>query len=219
MAVDIINRPNIGSSGLIEIIDGFEFEGFGSGGFGDDDFLYIGDALDNFIQAGPGNDELEGNDGNDELLGGDGNDIIDGDSGNDILDGQGGTDKLFGGLGDDILLAGGSGDNPQLNRDQLQGDPRNLDGSVIGGEPGNDIFGFYDLGFYRVNDFVPGEDLLFFDAEKTGIDNIGTLVGLISDIDQRDDGVTVHFGSNAAWIDLVGVNINDITADMVIFGL
>lgn len=216
MTVEIINRPNIGSSGLIEIIDGFEFEGFGSGGFGSDDFLYIGDDLDNVIQAGPGNDELEGNNGNDELIGGDGNDTIDGDSGNDTLDGQGGTDKLFGGLGDDLLLAGGAGGDPQLNRDQLRGDPLNFDRSTIGG--GNDIFGFYALGFYRVIDFVPGEDMLFFDAARTGIDNIGTLVGLISDIDQRDDGVTVSFGPNAQ-IDLVGVNINDITADMVIFTL
>ena len=33
MAVTVTNRQNLGASGLIEIIDGLEFEGFGSGGF------------------------------------------------------------------------------------------------------------------------------------------------------------------------------------------
>lgn len=199
MTVEVIPRPNIGSSGLIQIIDGLEFKGFGSGGFGEDDFLFIGDDSDNTLEGGIGHDEIEGNDGNDTLYGGGGNDTIDGDSGNDVLDGQEGTDKLFGGSGDDVLRAG-------HGHDQLYGNS------------GNDTFGFYALGFYRVHDFTLGEDQLYFPEAETGISNIEELVSLITNVDQREDGVNVEFGPDAR-IDLVGVNINDITADMVVFNL
>lgn len=204
MTVEITLRDNLssGASGGIEIIDGIEVPGLGSGGFGDDDFNYFGDELDNFIQADFGNDELEGNDGNDILKGGEGNDIVDGDSGDDDLDGQEGTDELFGGPGNDILRGGHGHDQ------------------MYGGE-GNDIFGFYALGFYRVHDFSLSEDHLFFDADKTGIDNLGILLDLISDVDDRGDaGFTVLFGdpdNPVSWIDIVGVNVNQITADMIIF--
>ena len=86
---------------------------------------------------------------------------------------------------------------------------------------GNDTFGFYALGFYRVHDFTVGEDRLFFDADKTGIDSVPELLDLITTIESRDDdGFTVYFGdpgNPAAWIDVVGVNIHEITADMVVF--
>jgi len=207
MTVEVTQRANLstGASGGIEIIDGVEVPGLGSGGFGEDDFNYFGDELDNFIQADFGNDELEGNDGNDELKGGDGNDIVDGDSGDDDLDGEGGTDKLFGGLGNDILRAG-------HGHDQMYGGL------------GSDTFGFYAVGFFRVHDFKVAEgDRLFFDADKTGIDSLAELKNLISHIDNRgDDGFTVNFGNPenpVAWIDIVGVNIQEITADMVVFHL
>lgn len=197
MTVAVINRPNIGSSGAIEIIDGSEFIGFGSGGFGDDDFLFIGDEVDNIIQADFGNDELEGGGGNDILQGGAGNDILDGDSGNDDLDGQSGTDKLFGGLGDDILRAGGG-------HDQLHGDL------------GNDTFGFYDSGFFRVLDFTPGEDLLFFDAASLGINSYDELVSFVTVTSESEESLKVEFGPNA-WIDFVGIQLIDISPDMIVF--
>ncbi|MCP5246123.1 MAG: hemolysin expression modulating protein [Burkholderiales bacterium] len=197
MTVEIINRPNVSSSGIVEIIDGIEIEGFGSGGFGKDDFLYIGDGLDNFIEASFGNDELEGNDGNDTLKGGAGNDIIDGDSGNDDLDGQGGTDKLFGGSGDDILRAGGG-------HDQLSGGL------------GNDTFGFYNLGFFRVNDFTPGEDRLFFDTAAIGIDSLDKLVPFVTAVKQSEESLKIEFGSNL-WIDLVGIQLSELSPDMIVF--
>lgn len=204
MAVIITQRPNIGSTGIITIIDGIEFAGFGSGGFGEDDLLIIGDEQDNTLQGGIGHDQIEGHDGNDFLVGGGNNDTLFGDAGNDVLDGQEGTDRLFGGSGDDILLAG-------HGHDQLTGD-----GGL--GERGNDIFGFYALGHFRVMDFTIGEDRLFFDSEKLGINSIDELVSFITNIDQRADGVTVEFGPEAR-IDLVGINLNDITAEMVIFNL
>ncbi len=202
MAVEKIKRPNLGSSGLVEIIDGIEFEGFGSGGFGEDDFLYIGDALDNFIQAEFGNDELEGNDGNDTLKGGNGNDILDGDSGNDDLDGQSGTDKLFGGAGNDILRAGDG-------HDQMYGGT------------GNDFFGFYGLGTFRVHDFNPGEDRLFFDTAAAGIDSLAALLPFVTGVNQSDESLKLEFGvtddNPVLTIDLVGVQLSELSPNMIVF--
>ncbi|WP_430229610.1 calcium-binding protein [Nitrosomonas communis] len=198
MAVTTQPRPNLSNSGnIFEIIDGIQFLGFGSGGFSENDLLIIGDETDNVMEGGSGHDEIEGEAGNDTLTGGAGNDTLDGDDGNDVLDGQEDTDKLFGGAGDDILLAG-------HGHDQLTG------GS------GSDTFGFYALGHFRVTDFTIGQDRLFFDSEKLGINSLEQLVPFITNINQRTDGVKVEFGSEAS-IDLVGINLNDITADMVVF--
>lgn len=205
MAIIREPRPNLSSSGnIFEIIDGIQFLGFGSGGFGQDDLLIIGDELDNFLSGGIGHDEIEGREGNDTLVGGGNNDTLDGDAGNDVLDGQEGTDKLFGGDGDDILHAG-------HGHDQLTG------GS------GSDTFGFYALGHFRVTDFTISEDpllqdRLFFDSEALGISSIEQLVPFITNINQRADGVTVEFGSEAS-IDLIGIDLNHITPDMVVFDL
>ena len=198
MAVSTQPRPNLSNSGnIFEIIDGIQFLGFGSGGFNENDLLIIGDETDNVLEGGSGHDEIEGEAGNDTLTGGDGNDTLDGDAGNDDLDGGLGTDKLFGGAGDDILRAG-------HGRDQLTG----------GSE--NDTFGFYALGHFRVTDFTIGQDRLFFDSEKIGINSLEQLAPLITNINQRADGVKVEFGSEAS-IDLIGINLNDITADMIVF--
>ncbi|AEJ00594.1 Hemolysin-type calcium-binding region [Nitrosomonas sp. Is79A3] len=199
MAFDKIPRPSSGS-GKVEIIDGIEFPGLGSGGFGPNDFLFIGSDGDDFdLIGGTGHDELEGEAGNDKLLGGDGNDRVEGDDGEDDLDGQDGTDILEGGAGNDILRAG-------YGHDELTGGT------------GDDTFGFYALGHFHVKDFSIGEDQLFFDAEKIGVNDLSELVGYITNIDQRSDGVTVEFGPNAS-IELVGVNLADISADMVVFHL
>ncbi len=200
MTVTTTPRPNIGSSALVEIIDGIEFVGFGSGGFGEDDLLIIGDEVDNILAGDLGHDKIEGGAGNDTITGGDGNDTLGGGTGNDDLDGQGGTDKLFGDAGDDILRAGDGHD-------------------ILQGGSGNDTFGFYALGHFEVKDFTIGEDRLFFDSEKTGIDNLDELLQVITNVEQREDGVRVEFIDDAASIDLIGINLNDITADMVIFNL
>jgi len=200
MAVVTTPRPNIGSSALVEIIDGIEFEGFGSGGFDMDDLLILGDEVDNVIAGGIGNDEIEGNDGNDIITGGDGNDTIGGGTGNDDLDGQKGTDKLFGDAGDDILRAGDGHDR------------------MTGGS-GNDTFGFDGVGHFQVNDFTMGEDRLFFDSAKLGINSMEQLMSAITRIEQNVNGTRIEFMDNAASITLIGVDANDITSDMIIFTL
>ena len=204
MAITREPRPNLSNSGNItEIIDGFVFDGFGSGGFDRNDLLIIGDELDNFLEGNNGagdHDEIEGGIGNDTLLGMNGNDTLDGDEGNDDLNGGEGTDKLFGGLGDDILRAG-------YGHDRLTGND------------GSDTFGFYAAGFYQVKDFsIAQNDRLFFDSQTLGINSLEQLVTYITSIEQRTDGFKVHFGE-AASIDIIGAKLADITAEMIIFNL
>lgn len=64
-------------------------------------FNGTGNALDNKITGGSGNDTLRGGDGNDALYGGDGN---------DFLDGGTGADKLYGGAGNDTYIVDNAGD-------------------------------------------------------------------------------------------------------------
>jgi len=200
MAIITEPRPNLGSSGLIQIIDGIEFEGFGSGGFDEDDLLIFGDEVDNVIEGGIGHDLIEGNGGDDIITGGDGNDAIGGGEGNDDLNGQAGTDKLFGDAGDDILRANDGHDR------------------MTGGS-GNDTFGFEGEGHFQVNDFTMGEDRLFFDSEKLGINSMEQLVSVITRVEQKVDSTRIEFMDNATSITLIGVDVNDITADMIIFTL
>ncbi|HCK55838.1 MAG TPA: hypothetical protein DIC23_21700 [Planctomycetaceae bacterium] len=56
-----------------------------------------GDAGDDILVAGPGNDRLQGGAGNDIALGGDGDDVLKGQGGSsDTLDGGSGNDIYFG---------------------------------------------------------------------------------------------------------------------------
>ena len=203
MAVTTTIRPNIGTgaSGTLRFIDGIAFEGLGSAGFDDNDLLIIGDELDNFLTGGPGHDEIEGEGGNDVLEGGAGNGILEGGDGNDDLDGQQGTEKLFGGDGNDILRAGDGYDR-------------------LNGGTGKDTFGFYGAGHFEIADFKVDEDRLFFDSEILGIHSFSELVSYITGVtDNGDSGFTVEFVEGAATIELVGVNINSITTDMIVYTL
>jgi Ca2+-binding RTX toxin-like protein len=69
----------------------------GSGG------LYgVGNALDNHLQGGAGNDTLIGVAGNNTLVGGGGRDYLIGGTGDDVLDSRGGSATLQGGAGNDV---------------------------------------------------------------------------------------------------------------------
>ncbi len=72
--------------------------------------------LDLTIDAGAGDDVVQGGDGNDTLLGGDGADVVSGGAGDDGLDGGAGDDVLDGGDGDDALL-GRAGDDLLIGGD------------------------------------------------------------------------------------------------------
>jgi VCBS repeat-containing protein len=69
-----------------------------------------GNALNNIITGGTGDDDLAGLAGNDTLRGGLGNDTLRGGDGNDTLDGGVGADLLEGGAGNDTYLFDDVGD-------------------------------------------------------------------------------------------------------------
>lgn len=207
MAVTTTTRPNLGS-GSIKFIEGIPFEGIGSAGFDSDDLLIIGDDSDNLdLTGGTGNDEIEGGGGNDILREGLGNGILNGGDGNDDLDGGPGTEKLFGGNGDDILRTGGTAPAPGQ-----VGDYDRLNGGA-----GDDTFYFYGVGHFQIADFTLSEDRLVFDSEILGMHQLDQLLPYITSYDDKgDSGFTVHFGPTAS-IELVGVNLHSITADMIVF--
>jgi Ca2+-binding RTX toxin-like protein len=82
-------------------------EGLNGSSFGD---VLIGDALENSIGGGDGDDQLFGGFGDDNLYADNGDDHIDGGDGDDYLDGGDGNDYLDGGTGVDYLV-GGEGDD------------------------------------------------------------------------------------------------------------
>jgi hypothetical protein len=81
------------------------------------------------VYAGLGNDTVNGGAGDDYLDGGAGNDALQGGAGDDVLIGGSGNDTVKGGAGEDILvkgsgsdwLDGGAGDDKIVTSDQLSG--------------------------------------------------------------------------------------------------
>lgn len=218
MAVIRTNRPNLGS-GATKFIDGIAISvGIGSAGFGLNDLLIIGDELDNpDLIGGDGHDEIEGGAGNDTLREGLGNGILTGGDGDDDLDGGLGTEKLFGGNGNDVLRVGGSiPANTPVPPGQPSGDYDRLNGG-----DGNDTFGFYGVGTFEIADFTLGQDRFFFDSSTLGISSVEQLVSFITKVTPptASNGYVVEFVNGAATIELIGVDPNSITADMIVFNL
>lgn len=69
------------------------------------DTVTIGLKIPARVNAGAGNDTVNGGEGGDRLVGGDGNDSLHGNSGNDSISGDRGVDFLDGGAGNDRLYA------------------------------------------------------------------------------------------------------------------
>jgi Ca2+-binding RTX toxin-like protein len=106
-----------------------------------------GNALDNVIQLGEGDDFGFGRGGADKIYGGLGNDDIEGEAGADLLDGGDGNDFLKGGTEDDELIGGLGDDRLEggADKDRLYGDDGRdyLDGGtgddLLVGGMGDDI--------------------------------------------------------------------------------
>ncbi|WP_254899434.1 calcium-binding protein [Methylomagnum ishizawai] len=106
-----------------------------STGTGVDNYKNTGDANNNKLLCGPGEDRLEGQDGNDALMAREGNDGLYGGEGNDYLDGGVEDDYLEGGNGNDFLNGCAGAD------------------TVRGGDGSDYIFGDADLVVYFGNSF------------------------------------------------------------------
>ncbi len=89
-----------------------------------------GGAGDDVLSGGSGTDALEGGSGQDDLNGGRGADLLMGGTDDDTLDGSSGNDTLYGGAGNDTLNGGAattSGKNTEIGGDDM-----------LYGEAGND---------------------------------------------------------------------------------
>jgi Ca2+-binding RTX toxin-like protein len=117
-----------------------------NGGAGN--FTLTGNALDNIIFGGGGNDTLSGLDGNDTLRGQTGNDTLSGGDGTDLLVGGSGVDDLTGGAGADTFrfstFESGTGANADRIQDFAQGsdiiDVAGIDADLL--TAGNQTFSF-----------------------------------------------------------------------------
>lgn len=162
--------------------------------------------LDNFYFGLQSDPLLNGSDAAEDLYGSAGNDRIYALGGNDTIYGLGGNDWLDGGQGDDVLV-GGDGNDVLLGAYGKD--------TLVGGA-GQDIFGFYTLGDFVINDFSITEDSLYFSTAHTGLRTIADLAAVITSIEQAQDRVIIHFGQ-AASISLIGVNASDLNPGMVHF--
>lgn len=146
-----------------------------SGGQGDD--AIRGEGGSDLIDGRDGDDSIEAGSGNDFVSAGSGADTVDGGDGNDRIEGQAGDDSLVGGTGNDAL-AGHEGDDSLLGQagaDTLTGGTGSdvLDGGtgddwLAGGEGNDRVFG------------AAGSDVLDGNA---GDDWISGLQGDVDDFD------------------------------------
>jgi len=151
-----------------------------------------GNAFDNSIVGGDGNDAFNGGDGNDRLDGGNGADRMTGGAGNDVyyidnigdqaIDSVGGgTDRIYASIS--YILAAGQEIEGLLASSGTIGitlDGNAFDNSIVGGA-GNDT-----LNGGNGNDKLiggAGNDIFLFDSQFIGVRNVDT----ISDFDVTKD--------------------------------
>lgn len=139
-----------------------------------------GSEYDDLINGGNGRDDLFGFDGNDTINGGNGGDFIDCEGGNDTLNGDAGNDVIGGGRGADTI-SGGDGNDRMFGdggRDVLNGDDG--DDRYTGGG-GRDTFVFDSDNsnesdeLDRITDWNRGRDQIDLTG-VAGLDSIEVLV-------------------------------------------
>lgn len=143
----------------------------------------VGNAQDNDIRGGGGNELLLGGGGVDSIDGNDGADVIYGEDGNDSLIGGAGIDYLFGGVGRDTLSGGAGADAlyGEAGDDFLDGGFGDFATDILVGGDGNDRLGGasglgdYDLLYGGAGDdqyIVDSPDDLTFEDAGGGTDSV-----------------------------------------------
>ena len=130
----VLTDPITGEETIIHHVIGPGYEIVRIEGTDGDDIIEVivdGPSI-TYVDAGAGNDTIEGSDQSDIIVGGSGEDIINGNDGNDWLHGGMGDDTIDGGAGDDLVVGG-------QNNDYLIG---SADNDHIYGNDGDDyLFG------------------------------------------------------------------------------
>ena len=145
---------------------------------GEGGFDGLGNALDNFISGGGGNDNLDGGWGNDRIDGGDGDDNLDGGDGDDqVIGGQGNDFVMFTRGNDTLVLREGFGNDAVVGFD--------TDQSCSGGRDR------IDVSSYGFNADALGVDiLLIYDGDSTtvkiGTDSVKLILVDGNTLDARD---------------------------------
>ncbi len=156
--------------------------------FGGDDEFDNRTSLPSEVNAGAGDDTIQGGSGRDLVRGGSGRDTIRGGAGNDQLDGGTEDDQLFGEAGDDLLIGfdgddfiqGGTGNDTAIGgagADQIRGD-QGLD-QIYGNDGDDQLWGGDDadrIAGQAGDDRIYGDD---GDDFLYGNDGLDVLVGLL----------------------------------------
>ncbi len=191
VAVDLLAGTGSGGDAAGDVLVNVE-QLFGS----DHSDLLSGDAADNQIWGGDGNDTLRGHDGRDGLSGGSGQDVLEGGSGDDQVFGDDGDDLLDGGDGNDLLAAGRAQDRllGGAGDDTLEGGDGEdtLDGmggnDVLVGGDDRDVFVFQTGdGQDTVSDFDTATDQLILNGVDVAFDDL--------DLVETDGGVLLSYGA------------------------
>lgn len=175
-----------------------------------------GDAGDNRILGGNGQDTLYGREGDDYISGGQGDDHLFGGAGNDVLIGDGGNDHIYGGAGADFI-SGGFG-NDQLfggiGRDTIIGGPG--DDTIFGGS-GADTFVFRrGSGLDVIADFSLSEgDRIDLTSYLKNDINV-SFDWVLGRAKQVDADVSINMGGKDSLV-LQNYFVSDIQSDMFIF--
>ena len=145
---------------------------------GDGDFAGSGNALDNRITGGSGNDTLYGGAGNDTLDGGSGDNTLDGGDGNDyVINGQGNDFVMFTRGSDTLVLRQGFGNDVVIGFD-----------TNSSGQGAHDRIDVSSYGFHE--DAFGVDILLIYDGDSTtlriGADSVKLVLVDVNTMDRHD---------------------------------
>ena len=159
-----------------------------------EEYIKVSNGGFNIINAGDGDDTVEGGTGIDFIYGGNGNDVIDGKDGVNVLFGENGNDKLYDGA-DGSYLNGGDGD------DELYGG--NGSNVLIGGAGNDIIYDGSDASYLAGGD---GDDRLYGGGGADTLDG-----GAGNDYLQGDHGGDTYIFGKGYDTDTVNASSDDNT--------
>ncbi|MGI3170783.1 Ig-like domain-containing protein [Pseudooceanicola sp. C21-150M6] len=166
-----------------------------------------GDANDNALVGGTGDDTVLGLDGDDEIEGGEGDDIAFGGAGDDSMDGGDDDDYLSGGSGDDDIMGGDGNDVSKGGDGDDYIDSGDGEDLAVGGDGmdtmllglGDDVF---KLGTGLLGD--GDADVLVLDTLNNGDDVVFGFEGGLDLIDLDGAMASVSFTGNHTLVDIDG---------------